>query len=445
MPVAAGARRADFGNRPLDRRLYDFTPAGWAILGAVAMLLVIGVGSIYVTNTHYSAVDDGPMNAAKQCIFAALGFGVVMLIARLGYQRIGPWSFGLFGVTLVSLIPLLIARLAHTEFGGLIPLRNGAHRWIALPGFNLQPSEVMKIAYILAVAWYLRYRRNYRTWLGFVLPIILSGLPMALILLQPDLGMTLVLVPVLFAMLFLAGAKLRHLFTVAVVGLLVAPLAWTKIEPYQRLRITAVALQSSELRKAVISDPESYRFLATPQQAIEWAAGSGYQLVHSVNAVGSGGLIGNGWGQGVYVEQGSLPDRHNDFIFAVVAHQWGLVGALMVLICYVVIVVAGARIAAATTDPFGRLVAGGLVALTSTQVLVNVGMTIGILPITGLALPFVSYGGSSLLMSFVAVGLLVSISQHRPFLLSNKPFEYTERRRVHMAELPAATGNPARA
>jgi rod shape determining protein RodA len=429
----------------LDRRLYEFTPAGWAILGAVAMLLIIGIGSIYVTNTHYSAVDDGPMNAAKQCVFAAMGFGLVMLIARLGYARIGPWSFGLFAATVVLLVPLLVARLAHSDFGGMIPERNGAHRWIALPGLNLQPSEVMKIAYILAVAWYLRYRRNYRTWRGFVLPILLSALPMALILLQPDLGMTLVLVPVLFSMLFLAGAKLRHLLAVALLGMVAAPLAWTKIEPYQRLRITAVALQSSELRKAVVRDPESYRFLATPQQAIEWSAGSGYQLVHSVNAVGSGGVIGHGWGQGVYVEQGSLPDRHNDFIFAVIAHQWGLIGAMLLLGCYVVIVIAGARIAAATTDPFGRLVAGGLVALTATQVIVNVGMTIGILPITGLGLPFVSYGGSSLLMSFVGVGLLVSISQHRPFLLSNKPFEYTERRRVHMAELPAATGNPARA
>jgi rod shape determining protein RodA len=200
--------------------------------------------------------------------------------------------------------------------------------------------------------------------------------------------------------------------------------------------VTAVLLQSDALRRAVIEQPDEYAFLASKRQAVEWAAGSGYQLVHSKSAVGSGGLSGYGWGEGVYTNSALLPDRHNDFVFAIIGHQWGFFGCLLVLACFAIITVSGVVVASATAEPFARLLAVGIIALIVTQVLINVGMAIGLMPITGMTLPFVSYGGSSLLTNFVAIALLISVSQQRPYLLASRPFEFAKRLRdkVRMAE-----------
>lgn len=410
----------------MSRSRLDPTRPGWVILGAVAVLLVFGVASIYVTNTHYSHGDDGPTNAVKQFVFALAGMILAIVCLQIGHGRISRYSYAIFFIAVVMLVPPAVAKMAGSSFGGLFPVRNGARRWIQLPGFQLQPSEMMKVAYILGLAWYLRYRKNYRRFAGLVLPFVLTGIPLVLILIEPDLGTALLLMPVLFGMLFMAGARLRHLGIIALTCMLLFPLAWTKMKDYQKLRVTAVLLQSRSFRETVVENPERYEFLATKRQAIEWSAGAGYQLVHSKNALGSGGLFGQGWGQGVYVEHASLPDRHNDFVFAIVGHQWGFIGCLVMLVCYGAIAAAGAHIASATSDPFGRLLAIGVVTLMASQVIINVGMTLGLMPTTGMSLPFVSYGGSSLLTNFIAIGLLISVSRHRPFLLANKPFDFRD-------------------
>jgi cell division protein FtsW (lipid II flippase) len=416
---------------------------------AIALLVAIGLAAIYVTDTHYVRGHDGPLNAAKQCVRVLVSAVVALIILRIGYQHISRYAYALFFVTLALLVPLLLARVFHTSFGGVTAPRNGAYRWIHLPGFPIQPSELMKVAYVIALAWYLRYRKNYRRLGGLLLPVLMSAVPLGLILLEPDLGTALLLVPVLFSMLYLAGARMRHLLLVVFIGVAAAPIAWRQIKGYQRQRVTAVLLQSKTLRQAVINDPQTYRLLGSKRQAIEWAAGSGYQLVHSKNAIGSGGVSGNGWGRGVYVRGALLPDRHNDFIFAIIAHQWGLLGCLLVLLCYLAIVLAGVRIASATVEPFGRLLAVGMVTLVAAQVLINIGMTVGLMPIAGMTLPFVSYGGSSLLSSFIAVALLVSVSQNKPFLLATRPFEFfdQERQRMHLIEqegVGASSGMPGR-
>lgn len=422
----------------MNRSALEINQPTMAIGAAVAILVIVGLASIYVTDTHYAAGDDGPANAAKQAAALVLGLTAAFMVVRIGYQRIMKHAYLWFSLSLLLLTPLLIARLTHSTLGGLTPQRNGAYRWIQFPGIQLQPSECMKVAYVLALAWYLRYRTNYRTFQGFLWPIVLSAIPFGLILFQPELGMTLLLIPVLLVMLFAAGARWRHLLLIVLAGAAVAPIAWNHIQDYQRRRVSAVLLQSDDLRKAIIENPEKYRFLADKRQAIEWAASSGYQLVHSKNAIGSGGLFGHGWGRGVYVENNLLPDRHNDFVFAIIGHQWGLVGCFIVLGCYVVIVVLGARIASATPDPAARLLSVGLVTLIATQVVINVGMSIGVMPITGVTLPFVSYGGSSLVTNLAAIGLLVSVSQRRPFLLAVKPFHFDRRsERPHPAEREA--------
>ncbi len=407
----------------------DLTNSGWAIAAALAVLTTVGLACIYVTDTHYSAGNDGPANAAKQAFRIVAGLAVASIVLRIGYQNIGRYSYAVFLAAVALLVPLLVAKVLHTSMGGLTSPRNGAYRWIHLPGILLQPSEFVKVACVVALAWYLRFRKNYRRLGGLLVPVAVSFLPVLLILFEPDLGTAILLFPVLFTMLFVAGARIRHLALIGVVGLALVPFVWGKLQAYQRLRVTAVLLQDDSLRRAVIDRPEEYKGLATKRQALEWAASSGYQLVHSKNAIGSGGVFGQGWGRGVYVENNLLPDRHNDFVFAIVSHQWGLAGGSLVLACYTVIVLAGIRIASATPEPFARLLAVGVVALIASQVIISVAMTVGLLPITGMTLPFVSYGGSSLLFNFAAVALLISVAQFRPYLLTTEPFVF--RREQH--------------
>ncbi len=425
------------------------TRSGWAILIAVAVLYSLGLAAIYASE----ATAPRPQFAHKQMIFLGGSLVLALAVLRVGFERIYRRSYAVFAIALALLVPLAVARVLHFDFGGLVPNIRGSHRWIRLPGFQLQPSEFMKVAYILALAWYLRYRDNYRTLRGLIVPFVGALVPLLLILLEPDLGTALLMMPVLFAMLFVAGARVRHLALIAGLGLALAPALWFKMEPYQRLRITAVLLQSDALRDDIATRPERYRVLNADAQALrrearQWTVSSGMQLVRSKAALGSGGLTGQGWGHGTYVEYNFLPDRHNDFVFALVGHQWGLLGCAVVLVCYAVIVVAGAVIATASSDPVGRLLAAGVVALLAAQVLINVGMCVGLMPVTGMTLPFVSYGGSSLLVNFLAVALLISVARHRPFTLAPRPFDFEDRIVSFPPpppdEPPEATSRPSR-
>lgn len=406
----------------------NLSERAWAILAAVGMLYTIGLLCIHADARGSAGVAGMPVQTMKQLINLCVGILALMVVLRIGHLWFGRYAWVIVGLGVLGLVPLVLAR--YVSFGSLIPVRRGAHRWIQLPFYSFQPSEMMKVAYIVGLAAYLRYRRNYRTFRGLMIPMAASLVPLLLILMEPDLGTALLIMPVLFLMLFAAGAKTRHFVRLGLVGLCLVPVLWFQIQPYQRSRILGVLLQSEALRRRIIESPEKYRFLGSERQAREWAVGSGMQLVRSKTALGSGGLTGHGWGRGAFVEYSFLPDKHNDFIFAMIGHQWGLVGCLLVLICYAIIVLAGIEIAAGTTEPFARLLAVGVVALLSAQVLINVGMTVGLLPVTGMTLPFVSYGGSSLLANFVGVGLLISVSRHRPYLLANRPFEFgrTERR-----------------
>jgi cell division protein FtsW (lipid II flippase) len=212
------------------------------------------------------------------------------------------------------------------------------------------------------------------------------------------------------------------------------PLFWLKIKDYQRVRITSVLLQNDALRAYLETHPERWDWFRPRRvdpgewhrELTQWESGAGYQLVHSKAAIGSGALWGRGWGEGVFVEHDFLPLKHNDFIFAMIAHQWGLVGGLLLIFCYVVIVVLGFDVATLTNDPFGRLLAVGLSTLIAVQTLTNLCVTVGLGPITGVTLPFVSAGGSSLVSSFLCVGLLISVAHYRPMLIAKKPFEFDE-------------------
>ena len=411
----------------MKRSLTDLTRAGWVVAVSVAVLLAIGVASIYGATSVRAGESDvtGRAFALRQTAFALVSLAAAAGVLRVGYLRIARHGYLVCAGCLLLLLPMLLAKLTHTSFGGLVPEARGAYRCIRLPGFQLQPSEFMKLGYILALAWYLRYRNNFLRFGGLLTPFLLTLIPLGMVLAEPDLGTSLLFVPVLFGMLFVAGARGRHLASIILAGVIAVPLLWPHMKPYQQRRVTAMLMQSASLREKVAADPQKYAFTGVDRrEALEWGVSSGLQLVRSKAALGSGGLLGQGWGQGTYVEYNFLPDRHNDFVFAIVGHQWGLIGCLAVLACYVLLVLTGVEIASATTEPVGRLVAVGVVCLIAAQALINVGMTVGLMPVTGMTLPFVSYGGSSLLANTLAVALLISVAQHRPFMLAAKPFEW---------------------
>jgi rod shape determining protein RodA len=239
---------------------------------------------------------------------------------------------------------------------------------------------------------------------------------MVLILLEPDLGTVLLMMPIFFAMLFVAGAKVRHLLAVILMALLISPLLWYKMQPYQRTRISSVLLQNGWIRQKAEQNPTLGSILVGKKFSTkQWNEDWGYHLMRSKFAVASGEAGGCGFRKGPFIKYNFLPTRHNDFIFSVIAHQWGFWGCLGLLGLYVVVIGCGLEIAGNNTDPFGRLLAVGIVAMFAVEIIVNVSMTMGLMPITGLTLPFVSYGGSSLLVSMVAVGLLNNVGRCRPF------------------------------
>ncbi|MBN1489285.1 MAG: FtsW/RodA/SpoVE family cell cycle protein, partial [Phycisphaerae bacterium] len=307
----------------MNRREHLLRPThhGWWILVPCALLCAVGLATLYAIQP---ASGEGPGDAPLSRHILYLVVGVLLMGATVmtSYQRLGHYAYLLYGVCLALLAALVIDRWINLPF---VPVVRGSRRWIRAPGFQFQPSELVKIGYIIALAWYLRYRKNYRTFGGLVGPFVLTLVPMVMLKMQPDLGTTLMMLPVLFAMLFVAGARMRHLALIALVAVAALPLFWMKMEMYQRLRVTAVILQSPTVRAWLADHPRVWDRLGPRsawhddakarewrREVTEWEVRRGYQLVRSKAAVGSGGFVGNGWGQGTFIEYDFLPDKHND-------------------------------------------------------------------------------------------------------------------------------------
>ena len=398
------------------------------LLLAVLALIAIGIAAIYAVgnpaDTSSTANNDEIANSwKKQLVFAGIGLVGFILANLVNYRWFGAASYWIYAFVLLLLTVVLAGKYINLPF---VPMINGTHRWIrfhtALP--RIQPSEFCKLAYVLALAWYLRYRSNYRNFTVLIGPFGLTLLPVVLILLEPDLGTAMLIMPVFFILLAVAGAKPKHLLIIVLMALLVSPFLWRKMRPYQRMRISSVLMQ----HKWVQEKAEKYPIIGTVLlgrkfSTKQWEDDWGYHLIRSKYAVASGGVKGQGYRRGPFVKYNFLPARHNDFIFAAIAHQWGFWGALGLLSLYVIIIACGLKIAGNNTDPFARLLATGITAVFAVEVIVNVGMTLGLMPITGLTLPLVSYGGSSLLVSITAIGLLNNAGRHRPFSVSPKSFE----------------------
>ena len=391
------------------------------MLAAAAGLVAIGIMMIYASG--HPIDSSGSVSSIadmwkKQAIFAAAGFVGLIVINSFSYKKLGSASFWLYTAIIILLAVLLLDRVVNLPF---VPVKKGSRRWIVLGSLlQFQPSEFFKLIYIIALSWHLRYRSNYRNLSALIPPFVLTLLPMALILLEPDLGTVLLMMPVLLSMLFIAGAKTKHLIMIIVFAVLAFPVLWFQMHDYQRMRVSSVLLQSnvdggeSWLKKQSRQHAWLGNMLGVSGERLgNWEVDEGYQLMRSKLAIASGGLSGQGYRNGPFVKYKFLPERHNDFIFALISHQWGFAGAVLVIGLYALLIACGLEISAASSDTFGSYVAAGLIIIFAIQVIVNICMNIGIMPITGITLPFVSYGGSSLLVNIMAVGLINSIGRKR--------------------------------
>ncbi|HUF93424.1 MAG TPA: rod shape-determining protein RodA [Candidatus Limnocylindria bacterium] len=354
----------------IDRRLLQ--NVDWVLLGvtvALAGLSVITLSSLHVGRT-------GGTVALRQLMWFGVGMVVLLVVASIDYKRMVRMAPAVYLAGLAALVAVFVV-------GRTV---SGARRWILLGPLSVQPSEVFKLCFVLMIAWFLTSRWAQpvsKTTLVLVAPLLL--IPVGLIIKQPDLGTALLLVPVLVALLVGAGMRLRLLGGLGLAGLSAMPLVWLTLKDYQRERIM------------VFLDP------------FRDPLGSAYNVIQAKIAIGSGQLLGKGVAGATQSQLAFLPERHTDFIFAVFAETWGFVGCLVLLTCYTLLILRGFDIAASAREPVGRLVALGATALFATQVIVNVGMVTGLLPVVGIPLPLMSYGGTSMLVSLMTLGLLLSV------------------------------------
>jgi rod shape determining protein RodA len=360
----------------------------WVLIVISIVLSVVGLFLLYsaTSQTLRQGGFDPFDRVNKQAITMVLGAGVVIALASVDYRIWKIYAGFIYVGSILSLILVRVPGLGSTDSTGT------AQRWFALGPLQITPSEFTKLAIILTLGAVLANIRTPEPTLGDLAKVLfLAAVPLALVFLGPDIGTSISIAAIVVGMLIVAGTKLRHLLVLSVVGIVAIVLVFqtSVIESFQKERITAFLD-----RESVSSDVS-------------------YNLDQSLIAVGSGGLFGKGYLQGIQTNLDYVPEQHTDFIFTVAGEEFGFVGAVAVLALYALLLWRAIRIAWLAKDPFGTYVAAGIASMFAIQMFVNVGMVIGIMPITGIPLPFLSYGGTSILVSFAAIGLLESIHMRR--------------------------------
>lgn len=382
--------------RSIERPRIAWLNFGWVVVVAAMVLSIVGIIAIGTTEQGF---------ATRQMVFLPVALLVAAGVACLHHRSARQVSWICYWLVIALLVFVLIKGVPQW----LVTPRNGARRWISLGLIDVQPSELAKIAWVLAIASWLRFRRNHRHLRGLLVPFLLTLLPIGLILLEPDLGTAMLFIPTLLAMLVVAGARLKHMMAIVLLGLVVAPLAYPVLRPHQKARIDAMVAQ-------VMGDDR-------------YADDIGFQGLRAMTVVGSGGVEGVGVEHAeALVQFNALPEDHNDMIFAVICCRWGLLGGAMIWMLFMALSLGGLLIASMSRDPFARIVAVGISTMIFLQMLINTGMTIGLFPITGMTLPLVSYGGSSLVTTWIMIGLLLGIALRRPRPLTPPSFEFDEER-----------------
>jgi rod shape determining protein RodA len=363
-----------------DRRLIEHFD--WVLLALTLTLLAVGILTLY--SAVYARADVasliGPVYL-KQFYWFCVGMIGMMAMFMFNYKWLHQWGLTIYGLSI-----LLVLSVAF--FGKEI---SGSQRWLVLGGMSFQPSEVVKITVPIILARYFSDRASTE---GFDLktlwkPLIWTLIPFIIIARQPDLGTGMVVVLIAGSMTLFSKIERRSLICLAGVGLLVCSAAWFFLKDYQKQRI------------AVFMDPEKDPL------------GAGYHIIQSKIAVGSGLLFGKGFLQGTQNALSFLPEQHTDFVFSVLAEEWGFAGSALFIILYMFILVWGLNIAMRSKEPFGTILAVGITAMLFWQAIINIGMALGLLPVVGVTLPLISYGGSSLVSTMVGVGILLNISMRR--------------------------------
>jgi rod shape determining protein RodA len=361
------------------RRILSFRDFDWGLLLLVLAMCAISVLEVHSTTVHTRFASFG----SKQMLFIGAGVIGMFIFAKIDYHRLldwAPWAYGIFLVSLVA-----VKLVGHKVLG--------ARRWIGIGPVQFQPSEWVKLVLVLAMARYFANLggRNL-TWRDIFKAFALVGVPMILVLIQPDMGTTLTYAPILIAGLFLGGINLRQSLILLAVGTVLVGGVWSSgrfLKSYQKARLTAFVNPENDPR------------------------GSGYQVLQSEIAVGSGGIWGKGLENGSQTQGYFLPIPYTDFIFAAFSEEHGFVGAISVLLLYFFILMRLIQNAQTAADLPGSLIIMGIVAVLTFQIAVNVGMVIGLMPVTGIPLPLMSYGGSSVLFTFLALGVAMNVRMRR--------------------------------
>lgn len=343
------------------------------------LIFVIGLFYLYSASWKTHVPLDESL-VFKQVIWMIIGLILILALIRLDYHYLADWNWVIYIGILILLIAVLFS-----------PSRAGAHRWFDLGWFNLQPSELAKISVILSLASYFAgHRFEYSSKRHILISYLIVLLPMFLIFIEPDLGTSLIFVPVLFAMLYTWGLPARTIFLSLLPGIALSPFLFHMLKDYQRARLLVFINPNL--------DP----------------LGVGYTIIQSKIAIGSGRLFGKGLLAGTQNQLHFLPENHTDFIFAVVGEEGGFLACVTALILLLVIIQRGFAIAGETPDRFGRYLAVGCASLLTIEGFINAGMTLGLLPVVGMPFPLISYGGSSLINTLILIGLLINIRLRKP-------------------------------
>jgi len=358
--------------RPLGYWLQNTHIDGLLMLGLLALLTVSMV-------VLYSSGGEDIGLSIRQAVRMSIAFVVLFIAAQIHPDRLRDFAYWLYSLGLL----LLIAVLLFGDMG------KGAQRWLELGFMRFQPSEIMKIAVPLLVASYLSERPLAPSFLRIVTALMIIAIPTVLIAKQPDLGTAMLIASAGLVVIFLAGISWKLIFSFVAILAAAAPLLWFNMHAYQQRRVLT--------------------FLNPENDPL----GAGYHIIQSKIAIGSGGLNGRGWLQGTQSHLEFLPERSTDFIFAVIAEEFGLVGVVLLIMLYLLITARGLFIASQAQTSFGGLLAGSLAITFLVYVFVNIGMVTGLLPVVGVPLPLVSYGGTSMVTLLAGFGILMSIHTHR--------------------------------
>ncbi|MDD4981045.1 MAG: rod shape-determining protein RodA [Candidatus Omnitrophica bacterium] len=357
------------------------------ILIIALLIACIGVFSIY-SSTYQKEGDFWQFLYKRQIFWVILGLVIFSLASNFNYRRLWDMTHFLYAAALFLLLLVFILGI----------VRLGAQRWLKLIWFSIQPSEITKLVIVILLAKYFSTKsvddislgvNRLRIWRAFILPFLFVVIPIGMIIEQPDLGSAAMIFIIFITMLYLAGVRLRYILIFLLLIILCLPILWHFLRDYQKDRLLVFLNPNI--------DP----------------LGAGYTVIQSKIAIGSGGFFGRGWLSGTQSQLHFLPESHTDFIFATFAEEWGFLGCSILLFLYYLLIKQGIIIAHKTGDNFGRLLASGISFMLAIQVFINCAMNLGLAPVVGIPLPLMSYGGSSILVTFLSLGILVNINKTR--------------------------------